>query len=55
MSASRYFDEKFATMCIPAGIWLPSVKFDMALASPNCSDDMEKTWRRVRPINFDTV
>jgi hypothetical protein len=42
MSASRYFDEQFAAMCILAGIWLPSVKLDMALASPNCSDDMEE-------------
>jgi hypothetical protein len=51
MSASRYFDEQFAAMCILAGIWLPRVKFDMALASPNCSDDMEED----RQINVDAL
>jgi hypothetical protein len=42
MSSSRYFDEQVAAMCNLTGIWFPSMKFDMALATPNCSDVMEE-------------
>jgi len=40
--ASRYFDDQATALCNRTGIWFPNMKFHMALARPNCSDDMEE-------------
>jgi len=51
MSASRYFDDQATALCNRTGIWLAGVRFHMALARPNCSDDMEED----RQIKFDAL